>query len=110
MARVGCALLVVLSLGCAGANAAGSTAMAGTVLLAGGVGTANVASGGCFTDCPGGTICNSQTGLCDRVNEGACGNACGPGQVCDASDPVPQCVEDLRNQPVPAPTPTGTSP
>jgi hypothetical protein len=27
--------------------------------------------------------------------------------VCDVSDPVPQCVDDSRLQPVPAPTPTG---
>jgi hypothetical protein len=101
-------LVAMLGAGCAGANAVGSTAMAGTVLLAGGVGAANVASGKCFTDCPNDTVCNAKTGLCDRVSETACGTPCGPGQVCDVSDPIPQCVDDSRAQP--APTPTGTLP
>ena len=111
MRQVGIALLAgILGTGCAGATAVGATAIASTVVVAGGVGAANLASGKCFTECPGDTFCNPQTGLCDRVSASACGGECPIGQVCDVSDPIPRCVDDTRLQPVPPPTPTGTLP
>jgi hypothetical protein len=101
-------LVAMLGVGCAGANPVGSTFMAGTIIAAGGVGAANVASGKCFTECPGDTVCNARTGLCDRLSETACGKPCPPGQVCDINGPIPQCVDASRRQP--PPTPTGTLP
>lgn len=39
------------------------------------------ANGGCFSQCPNGTVCNEQTGLCEAL---PCKGLCGEGQACDA--------------------------
>jgi len=57
--------------------------------LAGGASLAQRASGGCYAECTNGTVCNPNTGLCER----ACAATCSSFEVCalDAYG-VPHCV------------------
>jgi hypothetical protein len=57
--------------------------------LAVGASAAQRASGGCYANCPPGTVCNPGTGLCDTQ---PCHNRCSAEETCDTTGPFPNCV------------------
>ena len=84
----------------AGGNAADALLMTG---LAVGASAGQRSQGGCYANCPPGTVCNPATGLCDTQ---PCHGRCGANETCDLSGPFPKCVQ--RAQPdlgVQAPAP-----
>lgn len=110
LAVAGIALLCASA--CAGpaASAAGNAAL-NTAIAAGAAGISR-AQGGCYANCPPGTRCIEDTGLCERI---PCGGACGPSERCELSGLLERCVSaavvDLRierSSLEPAPLPAAT--
>jgi len=54
-----------------------------------GAAVANRAAGGCIAMCTNGTVCNPNTGLCDRQ---ACDGRCGPSEICEETFTGSKCV------------------
>src|SRR5436190_17988197 len=54
-----------------------------------GASAANRAAGGCFAMCTNGTVCNPNTGLCDRQ---ASDGRCGPSEICEETFTGSKCV------------------
>jgi hypothetical protein len=74
----------------AGCHTAGANSLLGAAIMtpvAIGAGAVSRASGGCFAACPVGTVCNENTGLCERM---PCRGFCPSDQRCDV--PTDQCV------------------
>jgi hypothetical protein len=57
---------------------------------------ASRALGGCVASCPPGTVCNTQTGLCDRV---PCGGRCAPEELCDNDRCIPLAPMNIGESP-----------
>ena len=76
-----------------------------SVMTASAIGAAAVsrAQGGCIAICVYGTVCNPNTGLCERP---ACGDTtCGPGERCEVSYKGSQCVSTTATTGVAATAP-----
>jgi hypothetical protein len=67
------------------------TAIGAAAMTAAGIGAAaaNRAAGGCIAMCTAGTVCNSKTGLCDRL---ACDGRCAAGETCEETFAGSKCV------------------
>lgn len=94
--RCGFIIVALIASGCGGASS-GSSAAGAAVLgsLAAASAVASRAAGGCYAECTHGTICNTATGLCERL---PCGGTCEAGQACD---PVTDtCTALARTVPV----------
>lgn len=91
------ALLALGLLACGGASSSNDYAGAVGTAAMGVAGAAvhRAATKGCFGQCLSGTLCNRETGLCERM---PCGGACPGDWVCDASGPVEKCVQANRNE------------
>jgi len=57
--------------------------------IAAGASVAQRAEGGCYANCPPGTVCNKATGFCDTL---PCRGLCAAGTYCDTSGPFDKCV------------------
>jgi hypothetical protein len=65
------------------------SAVAGAV----GAAVASKAVGGCLSQCPPGTACNQQTGLCDTM---PCRGMCRDDEVCESDRCVPALKPNLQ--------------
>lgn len=72
------AMLATLGCGSSSGSSAAGAAVLGSLAAASAV--ASRAAGGCYAQCAYGTVCNTATGLCERL---PCGGQCLEGQVCD---------------------------
>ena len=81
------ALIAVVLCGCAGA----STAVGASTVTAAALGTSALQrkAGGCYAICTGGTQCNPNTGLCERM---PCDGLCGADQHCEVSPVESKCA------------------
>jgi hypothetical protein len=68
-----------------------STAVGASTMTAAAIGAAAAsrAAGGCIAVCTNGTICNTNSGLCERA---PCEGRCGPGERCESTFTGNQCV------------------
>jgi hypothetical protein len=83
-------LCVLLSAGC-GASTQSVVSMTLNSGLALGAAAASRSQGGCYAICTAGSVCNPDTGMCERMT---CNGLCGERQTCDDSGPLPRCIDD----------------
>ena len=83
--------LLVCSLLAIGCGTSSSTLIGAGLNLGLGLGAAAAsrAEGGCYATCTGGTFCNPETGMCERMT---CEGGCGDHEFCEDSPTGPRCV------------------
>lgn len=77
--------------GCAGAGAGAVINAAVNTAVAVGASAVSRSQGNCYADCPPGTLCNHQTGLCEAL---PCRGLCAGGETCDRSGAAERCVPE----------------
>lgn len=73
-------MVISMTWGCGGYQASGNSA--GNIPLAVGATVVNRIRGECVATCTDGTLCNGESGLCERP----CRGGCAPNEVCSAND------------------------